>query len=237
MAFLWCLASLLAFYLYLQGNTGFSELNHAKQDYTGDSRLLYTLKHPISILRWYFTLVGSCFAIRLPIDVTVSQIVGGLLTGIHVYIICKLKKLIQSKNYLLIYTFFFFLLTAAMVSMVRATDPYISGEFSYAGAINYRYRFVATLLLISTFLVAFRMIPKRFLNQLIIAIASITLLVYYTSMTHYKRIGKFTNELKVNMIEYASGKSVDLYYPNQKRAKKILNRSIELKIYRIPEYE
>jgi len=214
----WIIFSTIAIFLYRINNTGINQ---------GNGKLLMLVKQPIMILEWFFIMLGSCFAIRLPIDITLSKLFGIILTLLYSYIFFFESKKLIKQSPLSYYSFIFFLLTSIMISLVRASSQQID-------AINYRYRFISTLLLISFIILAYPLIKEKFKNLFFIATFTTTILVYYTSMTHYGRIERFTNELKQNMLNYIQDETTELHFPNQKIAKEIINKSIKLRVYKPP---
>ncbi|MFK7899706.1 MAG: hypothetical protein AB8B61_02995 [Cyclobacteriaceae bacterium] len=214
-ALIWITGSILAVVLYKFHNNGIKQ---------GDGQILAVFNNPFIYLRWYFTVIGSCFAIRLPVDVLVSQIFGVFFTIIHSYFILRFKHFLKNKP-LIFYTFLFFLVSCVMIAVVRGGDVYLA-------AINYRYRFMSTLLLMCTILLAYSTVVKKYEMHYLLGTGVIVLLVYYTSMTHYKRIKNFTHDIEQNMVRYMKGEDVQLYHVGeQKVGRKIIDESIRLNVY------
>jgi len=207
----WTIASIIAVCLYNYGNQGYAQTS-----------FLSTIIHdPIHVIRKLAVLLGNSLAIRLPEDIIISEAFGYMLMIVSVGILVKFKLFLKEKPFLF-YCFLLFLFTAVMVAIGRANLPLGQG-------LSFRYRFNATLLVLSICLMLYAYMKERTAVLIHIVLA---ILIYYTSMTHYKRIGRFTSEIYASMQETLEGKDAPLYYPNQERAKAILEESIGLEVWR-----
>lgn len=209
---IWSIASVVGICLYKYGNHG----------YTQSSFFSVILTNPLHVFRKLAILLGNSLAIRLPLDIIVSEVFGYLLMSISALILIKHKLFLKEKPFLF-YCFILFLCTAVMVTVGRANLP-------LAQAMSFRYRFNATLLVLSICLLSYSYLREKIALFIHITLA---LLIYYSSMTHYKRIGKFTSEIYASMQNTLEGKDAPMYYPNKKRAKAILEESIRLEVWKL----